>query len=1458
MKLLVITITLLATFCNSVSSKGYFTIVGSKLLKVNSPYNVAITSRNYDDQTTNVLQISIENSLKSWRSAQNLTLINGMSQALTFDMNGAPADNYKLRVKQDQFSSNIKLKMNTKNVTVFVQTDKGIYKPSDAVRFRVLVLNEKLQPLNETNAQVHVTDGAQNRVKQFDDIALTKGVYEDSFPLSDLPILGDWHLVVFINNTKAAEKVFEVAEYTLPSFEVTLEVNPHAHYDEQKLSATIIAKHTFGKIAKGNATITANVGSNTVSKSVEVNGKKSVDFDMKNDLRVYRSFRENTVKLVATFVEELTGRVQNATAKIQIHVTPHKIKIVKDSEKIKSGLPFTVKAIVQFHDKDTPVTDEKNAVVFTVKFYYEEITACQRHRTPYWSDYDEYERERFMAERYRWHSDRCSNTLSYSELKEVFPTNGIAEIKIEIPGNIFKLDVMAKYLNTEEWERGIKKTVTESNQYIKIKSTTEKPKLTEKIRINVLSTTEISELSYHLFIPKNVIGSETIRMPPTKSYDFEFSPTCEMIPKVKLVVFYITDDGEIISDSLAIEFENNLRNFINVSIPSNQVKPSESINISITSNANSFIGLLGVDQSVLVLKKSNDIEYSSVFEELKLYNKGVSKHGGARHKYTDFISSDGFMITNAKREYVLTKPYGYRPMHSVVATSAHYSPRAKGAYPQSAIDYQDSMRQEEEERISNFAPAAPPRDIEVRKNFPETWLFESLSFDLNQTNATISKKVPDTITSWIITGFSVDPTTGLGLTKEPSTLNVFQPFFVSINLPYSIKRGEIVSISVSVFNYMDVDQTAEVILFNEDSEFELIKAKSDDAVSHRETRATDNFTSKNLNVKSQNGSSTAFTIRPLKVGQIKIKVVAKSHLAGDGAERLLLVKPEGVTQYQNKAIFIDLRNSSTFETDININIPSNIVPDSTIVEASTTGDILGPSIENLDKLIKLPYGCGEQNMLNFVPNIVVLDYLTAVNKLTPEIKSKAKQFLETGYQRELTYKHDDGSYSVWGKSDEFGSTWLTAFVAKSFRQAVKYISIDEDIIDKALNFLSKTQSENGSFVEVGYIFQKNIQGGASSGIALTAYTLITFLENQDFVQTYKVTIDKALSYLSENYHNITDNYSLAIATYTMQLASHSLKNVLMSDLEANAITKNGMMYWMKNTSAESKLSTKFSAVDIETTAYALQAFLEAGRLVDSSKIMKWLVSQRNGNGGFVSTQDTVVGLQALSKTAARMHSTNTNMNILITHADNKSSALYINERNALVLQKHELPSSERDFKVTATGQGFSIVQISSQYNVDASHGKYAFNIDPVVMPTSNKNFLHLKVCTNYISSETTVKSNMAVMEVTFPSGLIFDTDFLSKLKSTKAVKKVEFKDRKTMVVVYFNELDERSVCVEFTASRIHNVAMLKPASVVVYDYYDNNRYGLTFYSLPSSSVCDVCDVDDDECLRECEEMINEV
>jgi hypothetical protein len=63
---------------------------------------------------------------------------------------------------------------------------------------------------------------------------------------------------------------------------------------------------------------------------------------------------------------------------------------------------------------------------------------------------------------------------------------------------------------------------------------------------------------------------------------------------------------------------------------------------------------LGVDQSVLLLKKGNDLEKSAVFSELGKFND-ASRHntkyyGDYRIHYEDFALSGAAIITNGKEE----------------------------------------------------------------------------------------------------------------------------------------------------------------------------------------------------------------------------------------------------------------------------------------------------------------------------------------------------------------------------------------------------------------------------------------------------------------------------------------------------------------------------------------------------------------------------------------------------------------------------------------------------------------------------------------------------------------------------------------------------------------------------------------------------------------------------------------
>lgn len=104
-------------------------------------------------------------------------------------------------------------------------------------------------------------------------------------------------------------------------------------------------------------------------------------------------------------------------------------------------------------------------------------------------------------------------------------------------------------------------------------------------------------------------------------------------------------------------------------------------------------------------------------------------------------------------------------------------------------------------------------------------------------------------------------------------------------------------------------------------------------------------------VKSNEATTVSFDVKPAKVGDMTIKIEAESKVAGDKVEKQLKVEPEGVAQFFNESMFIDLRNGEEFKRTINIEIPSDAVPDSTHIEIAAIGDILGTSINNLDKLM---------------------------------------------------------------------------------------------------------------------------------------------------------------------------------------------------------------------------------------------------------------------------------------------------------------------------------------------------------------------------------------------------------------------------------------------------------------------------------------------------------------------------
>lgn len=615
--------------------------------------------------------------------------------------------------------------------------------------------------------------------------------------------------------------------------------------------------------------------------------------------------------------------------------------------------------------------------------------------------------------------------------------------------------------------------------------------------VEVQSSHSLQNFTYQVIGHGKVVYAENVAVPDRTYHVFKFKATFELVPKATLIVYRFKND-EIVATKTEVSIEDDLNNFVKLKLSQTETEPGKDIAIDVFTNPESYVGLVGVDQSVLLLKKNDGLTKDDAFREMEEYQRhfheselgpwSVEPRQYANDYFRPFEYSDLILFTNAKQnEYRhFTKVYstygGVRRTHYQALAAANAAPgmafSTTQIMPEAVFADRTAVMDDTD---SNSVEMEPPR---VRSEFPETWLWEDI--DVNNGSITLNRKVPDTITSWVITAFSVDPNTGLGLTKNPRTLKVFQPFFVSLNLPYSVKRGEVVAVPVVLFNYLEHDIVADLVLHNENDDFEFV----DDIEGEKTLRK------RQVTVASNAGVSSTFLVRFTSVGQIPLKVVATSAVAGDAVVRILQVDPEGVPQYVNKAVFVDLRESNALDVDQNVDVPENAVSGSLKINVNAIGDLLGGTIDNLHQLIRLPTGCGEQNMLKFVPNIVVLDYLTAAENLDPAIKDRAIKYLLSGYQRELTYRHNNGSFSSFGKLDRKGSTWLTAFVAKSFKQAEKYIDTDAKIVNEALKWLSSVQAADGSFPEFGQISHDAMQGGSSKGIALTAYTVIALLKNK--------------------------------------------------------------------------------------------------------------------------------------------------------------------------------------------------------------------------------------------------------------------------------------------------------------------------------------------------------------------------
>lgn len=202
-------------------------------------------------------------------------------------------------------------------------------------------------------------------------------------------MLGDWHITVEAMGEVKKYK-FEVAEYVLPKFDVTIDTPKHQYFQDGKIRATIRTRYTYGKPVKGEVTVAVypkTYGSfqpfaiNLITRKVsKIDGKAYVEFDIERELNVKEDY-EQAMAMEAIVEEELTGRKQNTTVDIFLHKSKFKILLSNAAPNYKPGLPYTVSVSVQKFD-NTPVTSGSNSIrVRLASSYYDDENATETVHT---------------------------------------------------------------------------------------------------------------------------------------------------------------------------------------------------------------------------------------------------------------------------------------------------------------------------------------------------------------------------------------------------------------------------------------------------------------------------------------------------------------------------------------------------------------------------------------------------------------------------------------------------------------------------------------------------------------------------------------------------------------------------------------------------------------------------------------------------------------------------------------------------------------------------------------------------------------------------------------------------------------------------------------------------------------------------------------------------------------------
>ncbi|MFN2493103.1 MAG: alpha-2-macroglobulin [Pyrinomonadaceae bacterium] len=471
----------------------------------------------------------------------------------------------------------------------------------------------------------------------------------------------------------------------------------------------------------------------------------------------------------------------------------------------------------------------------------------------------------------------------------------------------------------------------------------------------------------------------------------------------------------------------------------------------------------------------------------------------------------------------------------------------------------------------------------IRKNFKDTAFWQPDVVTGADGRATVKVNLPDNLTTWRATARGVTADTKVGATKYKVVAR--KDVIMRLETPRFVTQGDTVTLSGIVHNYLNADKSTQISL-------EVSGAHLQN--SPRQT----------VTIAKQAEHRIDWQINAPSVGEIKLLAKALTDTESDAVELPLTVLPRGLHQVKSETATIADENA---EKTFSLAIPTNADARARNLRIEVSPSVAATLFGALDYLTTYPYGCTEQTMSSFLPNVIVSQALKNVKTTSIRNSNDLGRKVQKGLDRLYAYQHGDGGWGWW-KNDQT-DPFMTAYVVNGLTLArAGGYDVDDGRFNMARDKL-KLMLESGT-----------TEAGTQIDLETRAFMVYALEESGgvDKTQLEKIFADRG---------NLQPYGRALLALTLKQHKDDKRAREVAAEMERTVTADDFSAHWESRRKAMLDFA---ESNDTEATALSLKALARVKP--DSSllpRVARWLVSNRSHSFYWNSTKDTAFAIFGL-------------------------------------------------------------------------------------------------------------------------------------------------------------------------------------------------------------------------------------